>query len=182
MIDFRELREFLKDTFGYILVFLCVLFVVIYGVTFQTVSGVSMSPNYKNKDVLLLSKVNYIFEKPDRGDIIALTDKDGVLYIKRIIAIPGDNVYVKENKLYINDILYKEDYLESSVITDDFTFKDICVINGCENLVLPENKYFVMGDNREDSYDSRFNVFGLVDKEHIIGKAVLKIWPIGFVK
>lgn len=179
-MDLREIREFLKDSFIYILIFVGVLFAFIYGISFQSINGSSMEPNYNNKDLVLLSKISYKLHKIERGDVVALTDKDGVLYIKRVIAVPGDNVYVKNNKLYINDLLYEEGYIES--ITDDFNFKDICVIDGCEELILPENKYFVMGDNRKDSYDSRYNIFGLIDKENILGKVIFKIWPLGFAK
>lgn len=177
-MDLRELKEFIKDSIVFILIFIAVFLVLLYVVAFEVVHGTSMSPNYNNNDVVLLSKISYKLHDIKRGDVIALTDADGVLYIKRVIALPGDYIYSKNNKIYINGYILDENYLDG-IKTDDFTFDDICRIMGCEEGGLPEERYFVMGDNREDSYDSRFEVFGLIKEENIIGKVIFKVWPFG---
>lgn len=180
-MDLRELKEFLKDSFIYIIIFVIVFLVLLYVVAFEQVHGSSMKPNYENSNVVLLSKVIYNFHKIEAQDVVALTDPDGVLYIKRVIAGPGDKVYATNGSVYVNDEKLKEEYL-SDVITEDFTFDEICRIDGCDKGYLPKNKYFVLGDNRPDSYDSRYNVFGLIDKENILGKVIFKVWPFGFAK
>lgn len=180
-MDFREIKEFIKDSLVYILIFIGVFLILFYVVTFEQVHGSSMKPNYENKSVVLLSKLSYKISKIKNGNVVALTDRDGVLYIKRIIAGPGDKIYAYNGNVYVNDKVINEEYLEEAY-TSDFTFDDICTINGCENGTLPENKYFVLGDNRNDSYDSRFEIFGLIDKDNIIGKVILKIWPFGLAK
>lgn len=180
-MDLRELKEFIKDSIGFVLIFITVFFVLLYVVAFEIVHGTSMSPNYNSSDVVLLSKISYKLHDIKIGDVVALTDADGVLYVKRIIAGPGDHIYARNNKIYLNNYILEEEYLEN-VKTDDFTFDDVCRIMGCENGGLPEDRYFVLGDNREDSFDSRFEVFGLVKKENILGKVIFKIWPFGFSK
>lgn len=89
-MDLRELREFLKDSFVYILIFIGVFLLLLYGITFEQIHGSSMEPNYENKNVVLLSKISYKLHSIKTSDVIALTDKDGVLYIKRVIAKPGE--------------------------------------------------------------------------------------------
>lgn len=180
-MDFRDFKEFIKDSIGYIITFIIVFLILLYVVTLEQVHGSSMAPNYENKDVVLLSKVTYKITDIKNSDVIALTDADGVLYIKRVIAGPGDHIYASNNKVYVNNIAIEEEYLEN-VVTEDFTFDDVCRISGCENKTLPEGRYFVMGDNREDSYDSRFEVFGLIKKENILGKVIFKLWPFGYAK
>lgn len=111
-MDLRELREFLKDSFVYILIFIGVFLLLLYGITFEQIHGSSMEPNYENKNVVLLSKISYKLHSIKTSDVIALTDKDGVLYIKRVIAKPGDSVYAKNGNVYVNDKILDEDYLK----------------------------------------------------------------------
>ena len=80
--------------------------------------------------------------------------------------------------LYIDSKPYRETFLDESVITYNFLFEDICPAKDCPMGVIPENKYFVMGDNRPDSRDSRDITFGLVDKNEIKGKVFFKVWPL----
>ena len=92
------------------------------------------------------------------------------LIIKRIIGLPGDNIEYRDNKLYINDKYYKEDYLDGDTITSDFTLNNIIT-----SKAIPDDYYFVLGDNREESKDSR--LVGLIHQNQIEGKAKLTLFP-----
>ena len=121
-------------------------------------------------DVLILNKLKYRLGEIERGDIISLKYADTKYLIKRVIGLPGDSISIKNNKIYINGELYVEDYLEEDLVYDDFELSSL----GYEE--IPEGMYFVLGDNRENSLDSR--EIGLVKEEDIIGKVSLRIWPL----
>lgn len=160
-MDFRELNEFLKDTFKYLLVIVGVFLVVMFVVTFQQVIGPSMDPTLHEGDVLLLDKLSYRFFKPSRNDIVVI-EEDSKNMIKRIIGLPGETISYKDNILYIDGESYKETTID--VETADFG-----------PVTLGSDEYFVMGDNRINSMDSRD--FGPVEKKHIVGRVAIRIWP-----
>ena len=160
-MDFRELNEFLKDTFKYLLVIVGVFLVVMFVVTFQQVMGPSMEPTFYEGDVLLLDKLSYRFFKPSRNDIVVI-EEDSKNMIKRIIGLPGETISYKDNILYIDGESYKETTID--VETADFG-----------PVTLGSDEYFVMGDNRINSMDSRD--FGPVEKKHIVGRVAIRIWP-----
>jgi len=132
------------------------------------VKGPSMEPTLYEGQILIVSKLNYRLGSPKRGDIVVLNDnlehKD---LIKRVIGLPGENVDIKDGFVYINGELLEEDYI--SVPTYE---------NGFEASDVPENKYFVLGDNRPESRDSRSSSLGFVERENIMGKAVFRLWPL----
>lgn len=132
------------------------------------VKGPSMEPTLYEGQILIVSKLNYRLGAPKRGDIVVLNDnlehKD---LIKRVIGLPGENVDIKDGFVYINGELLEEDYI--SVPTYE---------NGFEASEVPENKYFVLGDNRPESRDSRSSSLGFVKRENIMGKAVFRLWPL----
>ncbi len=165
----KEVKKLFKELLPYIIVVVLVILVKAFIIMPVQVSGNSMYPTLHNKDIMLLEKVSVKFSDIKRGDIIVARHEKTKI-IKRVIGLPGDNLYVKDNTLYINDKKYEEDYLMDGLITDDFT------LLGTANVVkIPKGKYFVMGDNREDSLDSR--IFGLVDQNNIEGKAFFTIYP-----
>lgn len=168
-MDLRDVREFLIDSARYIFVVFFVLFLVIYVVSLQQVIGPSMKPNFNDGDVLLLSKSHYKVFKIKRSDVVSLKDNNSKNFIKRIVGLPGEHVEFKNNELYINNKKVKEDYIKD-VKTDDFLLENI----GYD--IIPEDMYLVLGDNRENSLDSRS--FGLVKKEDLLGKVVFRIFPI----
>ena len=172
-MDLRDLKEFTKDTLSYILTAGAVLFVIIYVVTLQQVVGPSMNSTLKNQDIVLLSKSHYKLFDMKRFDVIAFNYADTKYLIKRVIGLPGDKVEYKNNILYINGKEVEEKFLDGHQ-TKDFDTLTL----GYE--IIPEGKYLVLGDNRENSLDSRS--FGLIDEKDILGKVSIKIWPIYEIK
>ncbi|NLK20990.1 MAG: signal peptidase I [Epulopiscium sp.] len=134
----------------------------------------SMIPTIKIDDHVIVNKLSYYFTNPERGDIIVFHDK--IDLIKRVIALPGEEIDLRDGKVLINGVPLEEDYLnepmDTSILgTIDFPY------------IVPEDSFFVMGDNRNVSQDSRFT--GPVSKDQIFAKAGLRIWPLnsfGFLK
>ena len=140
-----------------------------------TVSGASMYPTLHNGDRMVLSKVGDIH----RFDVVILKAPDeNVEYIKRVIGMPGDTVEMKSGLLYINGkkvdqpFINTEALAKQTVFMDDFTLESLT-----GESKVPEGKYFVLGDNRGVSKDSR--MIGFIDRSAIEGKAVFTIWPFG---
>ena len=155
-----------------------VLAVILYfGISFavQTVhvEGLSMFATLDDNDYLIANKIDYRLHAPQRGDIIILrppTDnsKD---FIKRVIALPGEKLLIRDGIVYINGKRLQEPYLPEA-----WTVLNNCPTDGTDGSVVPPNEYFVMGDNRNRSQDSR--VFGFIGRDRIDGRAWFRIWPI----
>jgi signal peptidase I len=133
----------------------------------------SMVPTLEINDRLIIEKVSYHFHQPERGDIIVfwppetLKQKDPTLkdaFIKRVIGLPGDEVEVRGSKVYINGEALDENYIEAP---PNYSLSARQV---------PQDSYLVLGDNRNNSFDSRY--WGFVPKDHIIGRAVVRFWPL----
>lgn len=169
-MDWLSIREFIIDFVKLIVVIIIILFLMIYVVSITQVVGSSMSSTLENGDVLILNKFKYRFTDIKRGDIISLEYADTKYLIKRVIGLPGDNISIKNNNLYLNDELYVENYLDEGLVYDDFDLSDL----GYET--IPDDMYLVLGDNREDSLDSR--EIGLISKDEVIGKVSFRIWPL----
>ncbi|MCR1898129.1 signal peptidase I [Irregularibacter muris] len=136
------------------------------------VRGSSMYPTLANKDRLVINKIEYLIHEPDYGDIIVFKYPAdlSLSFIKRIVAKDGDTVEIKNNVVYINDKEVVEPYIPSNKIENFPKTK------------VPNNSYFVLGDNRNNSRDSRYRDVGFLTKENIIGKAIVKIWPLKAMK
>ena len=157
-----------------------VAFIIVGGVYFFlgrpfTVSGASMYPTLHNGDRMVLSKVGDVH----RFDVVILKAPDeNVEYIKRVIGMPGDTVEMKNGVLYINGKKVEQPFINTealakqTVFIDDFTLESLT-----GESKVPEGKYFVLGDNRGVSKDSR--MIGFIDRSAIEGKAVFTIWPFG---
>ena len=150
-----------------------VLAVVLYLfiMTPHEVVGNSMHPTYKNGEYLMANKITYRFTEPQRGDVVIFKYSDTQDFIKRVIGIPGDEVMIKDGSIYINgDKLNESNYLADSVITNGGSY-----IHEGQSITVPNGEYFVSGDNRPNSSDSR--EFGPISKERIKGKAWIVYFP-----
>ncbi len=144
--------------------------VLIITFVFETVSvdGLSMFPTLNNKDRLIVEKVSYYFRDPKVNDIVVLKYPADTRekFIKRVVAVSGDKVKIEDNRLFINGIEKDEPYLNEKFINGFFN-----------EVTVPENTVFVLGDNRNNSRDSRFPDVGFVNKKLIVGRAVLRLYP-----
>lgn len=170
----KQIINFFMDFLETIVVSLSI-FVVVYLFLIQPheVKGSSMEPNFQNNEYILTDKISYRFNNPKRGEVVIFKapNNPDVDYIKRIIGLPGDKVKVEKSYVYLNNQKLNEYYLKDLTALFPGSF----MIEGI-NITVEDGKYFVMGDNRSHSSDSR--EFGLIEKSSIIGKAVLKYWPI----
>lgn len=169
-MDLREAREFIIDSSKMILTVVAVLVFIMYIATLQQIVGSSMSPTYESREVVILNKLHYKLFKIKRFDVISFEHDSTKYLIKRVIGLPGDTVEYKDNVLYVNGEEIEEEYLTENIKTENFSLASL----GYEK--IPEDMYLVLGDNREDSLDSR--EIGLISKKDILGKVSLKIWPI----
>jgi signal peptidase I len=171
----RKIYFFFIDTMQTILL-AASIFLVIYIFLFRPfqVSGDSMFPTFKNGEYILTNLISLRFSDSKRGDVIvfkAPTDQEKD-YIKRVIGIPGDSVYIKEGFVYLNgQKLDESKYLESDVRTYGGGF-----LKEDEPVTVPEEHILVMGDNRPQSSDSR--EWGFLKKTDVIGSSFFVYWPI----
>ena len=167
-MDVLEIKEFIKDSFKTIILILLIFFIINYGFSLQQVVGSSMENTLNNGDILLLNKFKYRFFEVKRGDVVAVYHNDNYI-VKRIIGIPGDSIKVSHHELYVNGKRVPESYIDNKTTEDFQIIKKV-----------PDNQFFVMGDNRNNSIDSRS--IGFIEKKQIIGKSILRFWPINKFK
>lgn len=156
-------KKIIKEYGIYVLIIIAVLLIKTYVISPIVVSGDSMDTTLKDGDIMLLDKFNYDSSNIERFDIIVIKYNKKYI-IKRVIGLPGDKIEYTDNTLYINGKIYTEKYLDNDTKTEDF------IVNS-----IPEGKYFVLGDNREVSLDSR--KIGLIKEEDIEGHATYTIFP-----
>lgn len=151
-----------------VIIFAVVLSLInVFVATVNVVNGASMEPNFHSGQYILIDKLSYLTRLPRRGEAVIVKfpgDPDKTRYIKRIIGLPGEQLRIADNKIYINNKLLIENYIPADYLTEpDMEIK------------LGQKDYFIMGDNRENSNDSR--VFKSVERRFIIGLAYIIIWP-----
>ena len=149
-----------KEYFWYIIILIVVILVKSFVVSTVRVNGNSMYKTLHNKDLMILNKIKYNFKNVERFDIVVVKYENHYI-IKRVIALPGEVIEYKDNVLYINDRKVQDKY--NSIEQDDFS------------LELGNDEYFVMGDNRGDSLDSR--IIGPIKKVDIMGYSEFIIFP-----
>lgn len=166
-------RKITREIVIYLIVlFLCVRIIPKYVIQHTIVDGPSMENTLWDHDHLMVEKISYHLDQLKRFDIIAFYPygKDvNEYYIKRIIALPGETIQIKGSDIYINGSLLEENYGK-----DPITYAGIAA----EPIQLGEDEYFVLGDNRTVSLDSRRSEVGVVHKDQIGGRAILRIWPL----
>lgn len=174
------MKKILKEVIPYIIILIIVVLIRTFIITPVTVVGDSMVPTLHNKELLLLSKISYKLHDIERFDIVVIKEDDWI--IKRIIGLPGENVFYENNTLYVDGSPVVDNYAKGD--TSDFSLDDICIASlekdnfnyDCPIDKIPEDYYLVLGDNRLISKDSRS--VGLIPKEEIQGKVVLRFWPL----
>ena len=134
------------------------------------VSGNSMFPELHTDDRLLIDKTAYEHKDPEAGDVVVFSEPNtGRMMVKRIIGVPGDHIVIRSGEVRINGVTASDDYTADGA-TD-----------GNVDIVIPEDRYFVLGDNRLHSKDSRSAMVGCVPKKSIMGKVSIRIFPPGRV-
>lgn len=153
------MKEKIKEISPYVLIVVVIVVIRIFIATPVKVDGDSMYNTLNDNDIVLLSKLSSI----DRFDIIVLKENDNnATIIKRVIGMPGDKVKIRNNKIYINNKIIEDEYAYGE--TSDY-----------DEITLGDDEYFVLGDNRLISKDSRY--FGAIKKSDIKGKAVFRLFP-----
>ncbi len=173
------LKFFLVDFLETVVITLAIAIVIyIFIASPHVVVGESMMPNFLNHEYLLTNKLIYTYSEPQRGQVIIFNYSPTEEYIKRIVGLPGDTIEVRNGSVYVNgDLLHEGAYIKNSVKTFGMAFLPNNV-----TITVPKGEYFVMGDNRENSSDSR--EWGFVKRSAIKGEAWFVYWPLnrfGFV-
>ncbi len=153
-----------------------VLVVRIFLFSNYVVEGVSMQPTLQDGNKLVINKIGYQIGDFDRFDVIVFHANESEDYVKRVIGLPGDEISYEDDQLYINGEYYEEPYLEEfrteeGRLTGDFTLEELT-----GESEVPEGQLFVLGDNRQESLDSR--IFGFIDQDSVVGKVNLRYWPL----
>ncbi len=165
-------KSFFRDTLEIVFLALALYLVIQYAVQTVHVLGQSMYGTLHDNDLLVASKLSYKLHAPQRGDIIVFKppNEDTRDFIKRVIAVPGDRLRIVQGVVYINGEVLQERYLPEKWTTNNSWPSD------GRDAIVPADHYFVMGDNRNHSSDSR--TFGFIEMESILGKAEVRIWPL----
>jgi signal peptidase I len=131
----------------------------------------SMEPTLEIDDRLIIEKISYLFRTPTRGDVVVFSPTEKLkeqnfkeAFIKRVIGLPGEKIEVKGGKVYVNGTPLREQYIEEA---PNYQYGPV---------VVPEDQYLVLGDNRNNSYDSHY--WGFVPRDNLIGRAMVRFWPV----
>ncbi|MCT1576441.1 signal peptidase I [Oceanobacillus kimchii] len=166
MTNKKDKNEWVSGIKAIVLAIIVALFLRTFIFATSIVEGESMAPTLENGERVIFNKVVYMLDEPDRGDIVII-HQPPKNYVKRIIGLPGEEIEIKDHQLYINGDAYTQSFLSKDALYATSNFGPI---------IIPEENYFVMGDNRLISKDSR-NGLGYIPKEDIIGKSELIIYP-----
>ena len=160
------MKKIIKELYPYVVIVVVVVLFRTFIATPVKVDGESMVSTLNNNDILILNKLD---KKYERFDIVVINYNKSKL-VKRIIGLPGENIEYIENELYINGKKIED---KTTARTGNFTLKELYDID-----VIPDGYYFVMGDNRTNSLDSRDYRVGLINKKDIVGTTKIRIFPI----
>lgn len=176
MVDYAPLPRpklrapaFLRELLDRVILILAIYALINMASVRYVVDGASMEPNFHNSEFLIVSRVNYLLGEPQLGDIVVFhfPDNTNEDYIKRVIGVPGDTVEIRDTQVYVNGQELYEPYINEP-----------CSAGNCPDSIwqLAPDEFFMMGDNRNRSSDSR--IFGPVNRQFIIGEVVFRYWPL----
>lgn len=173
-VDPKEIN-IVKELLSLILYIGFVAFLCFFIITFvgcrSRVDGSSMMPTLADNDNLWVDKLTYTFGEPQRFDVIIFNYDEETTYVKRVIGLPGETVQIDVNgNIYINNEVLEENYGREVILSAN-------IGRASQPILLGENEYFVLGDNRNNSSDSRWSDVGNVHKDDIVGKVIVRIYP-----
>ena len=171
-LDFEKRYRLVREVIETIVLTVLMFLVIRFAVQNFNIEGHSMEPNLHDQELILVDKWTYLFHPPSRGDVVVFMapPQPSQDYIKRVIGVPGDVITIQNTTVIVDGVTLKETYVDPK--NQGATFEDRRI----SKMVVPPNDYFVLGDNRANSSDSR--VWGFVPKQNIIGRAALVYWPL----
>ncbi len=169
--DFEKRYRLVREIIETIVLTLLMFLIIRFAIQNFNVDGYSMEPNLHNGELILVDKWTYMFRTPERGDVIVFVapPHPELDYVKRVIGLPGDVITIRNTVVIVDGVTLTDPYVSPK--NQGNMFKNIT------NFVVPANTYFVLGDNRAVSSDSRD--WGVVPKANIIGRAAFVYWPLG---
>lgn len=168
----KKLKDMISMSIYFLIVVFITFLIIKYVAQRTEVIGCSMDPTLKEHDNLIVDKLSFRLREPNRGEIVVFPYRDGsgVYYVKRVVGMPGETIWIPgDGKVYIDGKVLEEDYLVEGTEKGGIAITPI---------TLGEDEYFLLGDNRDNSIDSRNEKVGIVKRNEIIGKVILRIWPL----
>ena len=165
------MKEIFREVVSLLIILGCTYLCVNYVLQRTQIEGSSMQTTLSDGDQVLVDKLTYRFQQPKRYDVIAFPYRyeQDTFYVKRIIGLPGEKIRIDaQGTIFINEEALEEDYGTETITQPGYAFTP---------KILDEDEYFVLGDNRNDSVDSRYASVGYVRREEIIGKVFFRIYP-----
>ena len=165
----------IKEILSWLLYLIVIVGITFFIITFvgqrTKVSGHSMENTLQDGDNLIVEKVSYRFRDPKRFEIVVFPyrQQPDVFYIKRIIGLPGETIQIQDGDIYINGEKLEEDFGKEIIVEPGMAYLP---------LTLGDDEYFVMGDNRNNSADSRVKDVGPIHRDEFVGRAFMRIWPL----
>jgi len=175
----ESFKQFAFETLKIVIISLIIILPVRYYLIQPFyVKGQSMEPNFHDNEYLIINEIGYRFNEPERGDIIVFKypKNPSEYYIKRIIGLPGETIKIQDNQV----IIYNPEFPGGKVLDESGYLASGAETAGNLSVTLREGEYYVLGDNRASSKDSRY--FGPVDKKYIIGRTWIRGWPFDKIK
>ena len=172
-LNFEKRYRLVREVIETIVLTLLMFLVINLAVQNFDVDGHSMEPNLHDQERLMVDKWTYMFHAPARGDIVVFVapPQPTLDYVKRIIGVPGDTITIRGTTVIVDGVTLNETYIRPGNQGNPFADKHI------ENMVVPPDDFFVLGDNRANSSDSRD--WGFLPRKNVIGRAALVYWPLG---
>ncbi len=170
-LDFEKRYRLIREVIETLVLTVLMFLIIRLAVQNFNIDGHSMEPNLHDQELILVDKWTYLFHPPARGDVVVFKapPNPALDYIKRVVGLPGDVLTIKDTTVYVNGAALTEPYIQPGNQGNPYP--------SFTNRVIPPNTYFVLGDNRNGSSDSRD--WGCLPRANVIGRAALVYWPLG---